>query len=202
MPLSISPPTTDIEILSQAVMLCGGPGFNTIESGGPFAQAAAAFYGSFVSGEIASNRWRFAEASQQVASLTTLNPAFDGWNYYYDLPSDLLMFHHILPRTRYAVFGDRLLTTSNQPITIVYTKNVPVSKWPPAFSLYIIYSIAAMLAQSVTNSDALRNSLQNGAMYWRSRALFPDGSSTPPTTIRSNPWVEVRYGYYNQRGRS
>lgn len=200
MPLSISPPTTDIEIVSQACILCGREGFNSIESGGAFAESADRLYGTLVSAELGSNRWRFAMGTLQIASLTTLSPEFDGWNFYYELPSDLLMLHHLDPYIKYTVFGSRLLTYTNQSLTAVYTKNVPVSKWPPAFSMYIIYALATMLATNVASSAALAGALREERNAWQSRALFADGQSSPAQQIISRPWIEARYGYYRRGG--
>jgi len=192
--MPISPPTTNIEIISQAAVLCGKQKFNTITAGGPFAEAGQDLFNTLVSAELGSNRWRFAQVSQSIASLTTLTPTFDIWEYYWELPADLLMLTRVDPMIRYTVFGNRLLTSSNQtPLTVIYLKNVPVSKWPPPFSMYIIYELAYLLAMSVTNSDRMVSRIASGRDLWHSRALFADSQSSPQRTIRSQPWITARY---------
>lgn len=193
MPLGISPPSTDIEIISQACSLCGKSSFNTIESGGAFARDAQAFYNTIVSSELGSNRWRFALKAQEISTLTDLDPGFDGWLYYWTLPSDCIMLHTISGFFDYTVFGNRILTKSNQKMTAIYSQNVPVSQWPPAFSMYIIYALANMLAASITNSDRMVLRITKDMQRWESRALFADGQNSPIKSMRARPWIDVRW---------
>ncbi len=170
--MSITQPTTDIEIISQASILCGRQGFNSIDSGGSFAQDGSALYQTLVCAELGSNRWRFAQAFQAMGVLSTLTPSFDSWNYYWEMPADLLMLFRLDPMVNYAVFGNRVLTNTNQSLTVIYAKSVPVSKWPATFSMYIVYKLASMMAISVTNSDRMVARINGGADMWESRACF------------------------------
>lgn len=196
---SFSPPNTKIEIISQAAILCGRQNFNTLDAGGPFAQDASALLDSLVSAELGSNRWRFAQSSMQISTLTTLTPTFDGWLYYFELPSDLLMLTSIDPFVDYIVYGSRVLTKTDQELVAKYTRNVPVSKWPPAFSFYMVWHLASLLAVSITNSDRMVARIMKDKDRWESRALFSDGQNTQPSRFRSNPWVDVRYQFRIRR---
>lgn len=197
--MSITPPTTDIEIISQAAVLCGKQSFNSIDAGGAFALDADRLYNTVVSAELGSNRWRFAQEFQEMSTLTTLTPTFDGWQFFWEMPADLIMLHYIDPFVDYIVFGSRVLTKTDQTLTAVYSKNVPVSKWPPAFSMYMVYHLASMLAISVTNSDRMVQRIAQGMELWHSRALFSDGQNSRPQRIRSNPYVDVRYKFRTRR---
>lgn len=196
----ISAPTTKVEIISQAAMLCGKQSFNTLASGGAFAEDGDRVFNSLASAEMGSNRWRFCQAFEAMGTLTTLSPSFDGWLYYWNMPSEAIMFFRIYPAVDYTVFGDRVLTKTNQSLTAIYSKTVPVSEWPPAFSWYMTYAIAAVLGISVTNSDRIIARIQSGLELWHSRALFADGQSTKTRPIQSNPYVDVRSQFRN-RGR-
>lgn len=201
MPIAIQPPLTDIEIISQACSLVGKSTFNTIDAGGPFAKDAAAFYGTLVSAELGSNRWRFAQKDQPMAIITTLNPTWGGWQYYWEMPADLLMFFRVMPvGNDWEVFGRRVLLRTNQNITAIYSRNVPVSLWPPAFSMYIIYALAEMLAMSITNSDRMVLRLQKDKALWESRALFSDGQNSPVRAMRSRPWINARFAFRTFNG--
>jgi hypothetical protein len=197
---TISAPTTKVEIISQAAMLCGKQTFNSLASGGAFAQDGEVVFNSLVSAELGSNRWRFAMAFQAMGTLTTLTPSFDGWLYYWNMPSEAIMFFRIYPAVDYVVFGKQVLTKSNQSLTAIYSKTVPVSEWPPAFSWYITYAIASVLGMSVTNSDRMLARIQSGLELWHSRALFADGQNSKARPIQSNPYVDVRSQFRN-RGR-
>lgn len=192
MTITINSAQTDEEVVNMAVMICGKHGINTISTDDKFAQDAASFYGQIVQAELGSNRWRFALHSQQIASLTTLTPTFGSWEYYWDLPADMLMFQRLEPRTHYTIFGDRLLTRVNQPLIAIYLRSRPVSKWPEPFKLYIAYALADMLAISVTSSDRMVARIQENKKTWESRALFADGQSSPTRLIRSTPYINAR----------
>ena len=196
----ISPPATKVEIISQAAMICGKQKFNTLASGGAFAQDGDVIFNSLVSAELGSNRWRFAQEFQEMGTLTTLTPSFDGWLYYWEMPSDVQMFFRVYPAVDFLVFGSRVLTKSNQTLTAIYSKTVPVSKWPATFSWYISYAIAGVLGISVTKSDRILARIDAGLALWQSRALFSDGQSSKPRPIQSNPYIDVRAKFRN-RGR-
>jgi hypothetical protein len=189
-----SAPTTDIEIISAAIAMVGKQQtVNTTDGGGALATDAQKLYDSLVSAELGSNRWRFAQAFQQISIITTLDPSFDGWLYECQVPADCIMVQYLYPNIDYIVFGDKILTKSNQRFTVIYGRTVPVSKWPPAFSMYIIYHLATMLGISVTNSDRMLARIAAGMAKWESRALFADAQSSVTQPFRHNPYVDIRY---------
>lgn len=194
MPLTQDPAQTDIEIVSQAIQLCGKKKINSIDTGDEFAESASEFYGSLVNAELGSNRWRFALHYQAMGTLTALTPAFEGWNYYWDFPSDLIMLHRIYPFVNYTVFGDRLVTRSDSTLTAIYSRVRAVSKWPEPFKMYMIYALANMLAPSVTLSDKMVARIEGGLLFWKSRALFADGQNSPARTMRDQPYKQIRRG--------
>lgn len=192
-------PTTDIEIISAAIAMVGKQQtVNTIDGGGALATDAEKLYSILVTAELGSNRWRFAQTFKQISILTTLTPTFAGWLYECELPADCIMLQAVYPNCDYVVIGNKILTKSNQTITVVYSHTVPVSKWPPAFSIYIVYHLASMLGISVTNSDRMIARIAAGMKTWESRALFSDAQSCSTLPFRFNPYVDVRY---RNRGR-
>lgn len=194
-----SAPTTEIEIINAAIALVGKQqSVNTTDGGGPLATDAEKFLGILVTSELSSNRWRFSQTFKQISILTTLTPSFAGWIYECELPADCIMLQAVYPNCNYTVMGNRILTQSNQRITVVYSHSVPVSKWPPAFSMYIVYHLASMLGISVTNSDRMLARIARGMEKWESRALFADAQSCSTLPFRYNPYVDVRY---RNRGR-
>lgn len=196
-----NPPTTKEEIIKTAVQLVGKQQtVNTIDGGGTLATNASDLYDTLVSAEMASNRWRFCQEFQEISIINNLSPNFDGWLYYAVIPADALMVLYVTPTREYLVFGENILLKSNQNFTLVFTKYVPVSKWPGAFSMYIAYHLAAMLGISVSNSDRLLARLDAGLKAWESRALFADGQSSSTKPIKFNPYVEVRYQSRTRRG--
>jgi len=189
-------PNTEIEIISGAIALVGKQqSVNTVDGGGALATSAQKLYGSLVGAELGSNRWRFAQQFKQISVLTTLDPNFDGWLYECQIPADCIMVQYVYPNIDYIVFGDKILTRNNQQFTVIYSRVVPVSKWPPPFSMYIMYHLAAMLGMSITNSDRMLARIAKGMETWESRALFADAQSSTTQPFRYNPYVVARYRY-------
>lgn len=190
----VSPPTTEIEIIKTAIALVGKQqSVNTIDGSGALGVDAQILYSSLVSAELGSNRWRFAQTFRQISVFTTLTPTFAGWIYECQVPADCIMIQAVYPNCDYTVMGERILTKSNQTMTVVYSHAVPVSKWPPAFSMYIVFALASMIGLSVTNSDRMLARLKAGNDKWESRALFADAQSCATMPFRYNPYVDVRY---------
>lgn len=187
-------PTTPDEVIADAISLVGKQQtVNTIDGGGPLAVDAEKFYGLLVTAELGSNRWRFSQTFQQISIFTTLAPSFAGWLYECQIPEDCIMLQAVYPNCDYTVLGGRILTRSNQTITVVYSHSVPVSKWPPTFAIYMVYALAAMLGMSITNSDRMLARIDKGLKEWQSRALFSDAQSCSTQPNRFNPYVDVRY---------
>jgi hypothetical protein len=192
-------PTSAIEIQAASIALVGKQQtVNTIDGGGALATDAQKLYDILVTAELGSNRWRFAQTFKQISIITTLDPAFNGWTYECEVPADCIMIQAVYPNQLYTVMGTHILTKSNQTLTVVYSHSVPVSKWPPPFSMYIVWHLASMLGVSVTNSDRMLARLAAGMKNWESRALFADAQSCPTQPMRYNPYVDVRY---RNRGR-
>src|SRR6187402_2063299 len=189
-----SAPTTKIEIVQLAIAIAGKQQtVNTIDGGGALAINASMVYDSLVCAELGSNRWRFAQDFQQIAILTALDPTFDGWKYFCELPAECLMVQYVTPNCDYLVFGNKILTRSNQKLTVVFGRNVPVSKWPGAFSIYVAFRLATMLGITTTNSDRMLARIDKETSNWESRALFADGQSSSTQPMRYNPYVDIRY---------
>lgn len=200
MPETISAPKTKIEICSLAATVCGKSSFNTIDAGGAFAADLDKFFDTLVSAEIGSNRWKFCQNFQTMNILNTLNPSFDSWQYYWVLPADAVMVHYVDPSIDYIVFGDKVLTKTKQPATIIYSRTIPVSKWPPAFAMYIVFHLASLVGMSITNSDRMLARIDEGLKLWQSRALFSDSQSSRTDPLRHNPYIDVRYRTRTRRG--
>jgi hypothetical protein len=199
MPLTYGPPQTEIEIISNAMRLCGKSGITTIEVNDKFANDAAALLGSLVYAELGSNRWRFAETNQTLANVADITYDFEGWQYTWDLPADMLMLLRLDPMVEYTIHNGSILTKANQPIEAVYLQAVAVTKWSDAFKHYITYALADILSMSVTTSERMVKFIEAGSNKWESRALYSDGQSVPPREMRSRPYINVRYG--GRRGR-
>ncbi len=184
---------TDAEIIKNAGILCGNFEVLLTEKGNRFAEAATAMYGSLVEAEFGSNRWRFTIGYRELSVYTNLDPNVSGWTYQWSLPSDCLMPLAISPRVVYEIVGNRhIYTQSNQPITIKYTKAMPVNMWNPTFKHYMTYALAELMCESVVPVEKAKK-ISVGRQMWESRALFADGQAQPSTPLQNVPWVNIRF---------
>ena len=100
MPEQITAPTTEVEVVSLAITMCGKQQtVNTIDGGGALATDGLKLFQVLVSAELASNRWRFAQDFQQSAILTTLTPAFGGWTLFLSATSRVHYGASCIPKT-------------------------------------------------------------------------------------------------------
>lgn len=183
------------DIIASAGMLCGQ--YNTMLSSGKadkFTSTAEAMFGSLIEAELGSNRWRFAQHTQEIASYADVDPSFNGWKYQWSLPADCLMLISIDPLMDYLVYGKYILTRQlpNNELKAKYCRNVPVNFWNAAFKHYFTYALAEILAESATNASKAEK-IGKLKSYWESRALFADGQSSFGTVMAVKPWIAVRY---------
>lgn len=187
------PITSDIDIVSMANELVGGQKITSAGGGVTGQQKAERMYAALKWAELGKQKWRFAQWYQSVSVLTTLTPSFEGWNYFFQLPADLLILHYLTPHVKYARFGDRILTQNDPPITAVYNRYVEVPQWPHNFRMYMVYKLADMLAVSVTLSDRMVARIRDGLIEWSDSSKFADAQQESQRPIFRNPYKDVRY---------
>lgn len=192
----ISGPTTEIEIISNAVMLCGKAPFSTIDDGGEFALSAQALYNQKMPSLMSQPHWRFNMKIQQLQQIANFDPDFQTWQYAWQLPSDYLSFETLDPIIDYQIFGERVYTRSGSPLKLSYRTQLPVSKWPVYFREYAVYELAVGLAFSVAESDGLEAKLKQELVEIRAMAMFIDAQNHPNVPIQNRPWISARAGWY------
>lgn len=188
------PPMTDADIIIAAGVVCGQNNILLNETGNRFAQSAATLYGPLVSAELGSNRWRFAQHTQQISIFQHI-PApeqFDSWIYKAALPGDMLILNSTFPFVRYTIWGNDILLTGNSPIILKYLRYVPVSMWDQTFKFFMIYQLAEQLSLSVCTDDK-RAQITVQRKHWESRALFADSQSCPGKPFIHRPWWDIRF---------
>jgi len=188
------PPQTDAEIIIAAGVVCGQMNVLLNDTTNRFAEAATTLYGPLVAAELGSNRWRFAQHTQQISIFEMIPPLeqWDSWIYKAKLPGDMLILNATFPFVRYAVWGDDILLTGNSPIILKYLRFVPVTHWDVAFRFFMAYQLAEHMAMSIVPADKVA---QITAMrkHWESRALFADAQSTPQRPFIHRPWWDIRF---------
>ncbi len=188
------PPQTDAEIIIAAGVVCGQMNVLLNDTTNRFAEAATTLYGPLVAAELGSNRWRFAQHTQQISIFEMIPPLeqWDSWIYKAKLPGDMLILNATFPFVRYAVWGDDILLTGNSPIILKYLRYVPVTEWDVAFRFFMVYQLAEHMAMSVCPAEKTTQIVKM-RQHWESRALFANAQSTPQQPFIHKPWWDIRF---------
>jgi hypothetical protein len=187
-----SPPTTDIEIMSDAIVLLGKRSIQTIDDADEFAVSVQKFYDLLVSSELAKNMWKFATKIVDLSQVAGFDPDFSWYNTAYDLPADFLSLVRIYPDIPYQIFGRRIYCGSTGRLQLVYNWNAPVTYWSNPFKEYMVYALAAKLSPSVTENVGLTQMMIMERNSAKAIAMYVDSQNSPSVPIQSVPWTSVR----------
>lgn len=188
----MSAPTTDIEIMSTAVILLGKNAFTTIDDADEFAVSVQKFYDLLVESELAKNSWKFAKKVVDLSQVAAFDPDYAWYNTAYDLPADFLSLVRVYPDIPYQIFGKRLYCTTTGRLQLEYNHNVPVTFWSAPFKEYMVYALAAKLSPSVTENINLTQMMVLERNTAKSIAMYVDSQNSPSVPIQSDPWRAVR----------
>lgn len=188
----MSAPTTDIEIMSTAVVLLGKKPFTTIADDSEFAVSTQMFWDLLVSSELAKNMWKFATKIVDLSQVAAFNPDFAWYNTAYDLPADFLSLVRVYPDIPYQIFGRRIYCASTGRLQLIYNWDVPVSYWSAPFKEYMVYALASKLAPSVTENVNMTQIMMLERDKAKAIAMYVDSQNSPSVPIQSSPWIEAR----------
>ena len=187
-------PTTDIEIMSNAVVLLGKKAFTTIDDADEFAVSAQKFYDMIVESELAQNSWKFAKKAVQLSQVAGFDPDFAEYTTAYDLPADFLSLVRMYPNIQYQIFGRRIYCSSQGILKLEYNYNAPVTRWSAPFKEYMVYCLASKMAPAVTENPNLIAQIISERNALRSSAMYIDAQNSPNRPIARNPWIACRTG--------
>ena len=190
----MSSPTTDIEIMSTAVVLLGKKAFTTIDDADEFAVGVQKFYDLLVESELAQNAWKFCKGHVQLSQVAGFDPDFAEFNTAYDLPADFLSLVRLYPNINYQIFERRIYTSGTGVLKLEYNRDVPVTRWSAPFKEYMVYALAAKLAPAVTENPQIAQQMKSERDLVRTTALYIDAQNSPNQPIQRNPWIAVRTG--------
>lgn len=182
-----------VDIVSNALLLVGHPAISSFDPDqGAGAAVGDALYDSTLNYMLSTTYWRFSVKQQRLNRLSA-TPT-QGWQYAFQLPSDMITLHRVYPRSNYQIFGNKLYSNH----TDLYADYIyaPEATELPGYFVHILqYKLAADLAISITN-DTQKNQLYS--MKYASEvkvAMAADAKSHPPEAIRDQPFTDVRlYG--------
>ena len=179
-----------VDIVSNALLLVGHPPISSFDPDqGAGAAVGEALYDTTLSYILSTTYWRFTVKQQSLNRLTA--KPLQGWQYAFQLPTDLLTLHRVSPRSNYQIYGD-LLYSNHTELIADYTYVPEATELPSYFVQIFQYKLAADFAISITN-DTQKNQLyelkyQNELKV----AMAADAKNHPPEAIQDSPFTDVR----------
>lgn len=169
-------PTSQVEIISNAVALLGHKPIITLDNGDAMVTAAVQAYDMLLPWILSNNNWRFAVAIQPLTQLPEIPPA--PWGAVYQLPSGFLKLLRLYPNIyTFDLYNNNKLYTILRnnyypcdcngspplpppipptpcqyqgyiPLSIEYVFQPDVTQLPARFIPYLVHEIASYLALS------------------------------------------------------
>lgn len=180
----------------------------TIDDDLPVARQAKALWDETLRLLLAEHPWNFAIRHAEL-NANAAAPA-NGWNYGFDLPADCLRMLPGGPEfsdewNRGEREGDTYYTDGEATLPVRYISSEAggtVSRWPPHFVHAMTLMMAERLAETVTQSEGIKDRLRERAAEALRRAKRVDGLETGYTerrqaTARSD-WLSGMFSPYNR----
>jgi len=198
---------TNISICSSALILLGQPAIASFTEDSDAARTCAQLYPTQKAALIAAYPWAFSKKKVQLAQLVTA--PISGWTYQYTMPTDRVgetfaVFASsgvgVRPTLLYDIQGGKLLTNHTE-IWLDYQYNVAESLLPEHFVQLLVFVLASIFAEPVTEVTAKAGYWHDVAYgtpsenmrggYFRT-ATGIDGRGHPNQAINSDELISVR----------
>lgn len=184
---------SDIDIVSNALLLIGDEPISAFTEAGAGATIAANLYPNTLSKMLSEHPWSFAFKEQQLSRLSATPDRKTNYEYAFQMPVDLIRMWAIMPNSRYAIIGS-LLYSNETELLARYIYKVDEAELPPHFIEALQYKLASDFAISVTED-------RNKAQYYAeladrslSKAKSVDSQGRPQTPVISSPFLDAHYG--------
>lgn len=190
---------TDIEVAQRAMVLVGMEPLSSFTEATDEALVMNTSYEDIVEDCLAQNNWNFATGQIQLSRLA--DAPVDRWDAAYVMPTepaviqvqtvtieDAVQQYDIYERYIY------LNANENDRVVLNYIFRVDTQYWPPAFTLWVIYRLASILALSVTRkADIARSYSQLADVQFR-RAKSRDAQQVTTQQVALSRYHRIRLG--------
>ena len=174
-------------IINQALILIGESPVTDFTS--PVGNIANSLYETSRDSMLTDHRWRFAV--KKVALVVASTSPVNEWQYWFTLPTDMLLLIRTYPNSSYEVFEDKLATNSST-VSIDYVFDPGEQKYPEYFVKALAHNLASDMALAVTNDKTLEGIMAAKAARFVAAATHKDSQGRPSTAIQSRPFIDVR----------
>ena len=186
-----SPATSEVEICNLALAAVGSRNILSLNDDSKRARLCKLHYYRERNRLLRSHFWKFAIKRQSLALSTE---KVDGWDYVYQLPSDLIrILYPDVNLHLYRIEQDKLLTN----VILSYLRYVQLientAKFDECFIDALVCKIAYKLAKPIADNESLKNDLEQEYARAITEARSTDAMEDGPQWIDSEEWLASRY---------
>lgn len=182
-----------IDIASNALLLVGDNPISSFDDPGAGAQAAANLYPETKKRLLSEHPWSFALKQQRLNRLSETPDELTGYQYAFQLPTDLIRIWNMQPNCNYSIVGN-LLYANQTSILATYIYDVDEVNLPPHFVKSLEYSLASDFAIAVTEDDAKASLYERKQINASAQAMSIDSQGSPQVGIIDSPLISARFG--------
>tara|TARA_B100000575_G_C23045960_1_gene602068 strand:- start:16 stop:645 length:630 start_codon:yes stop_codon:yes gene_type:complete len=191
--------STDIEVAQRAMVLVGMNPLSTFTEATDEALVMNTTYEDIVQDCLAQHNWNFATGQKQLPRLSDV--PLDRWSAAYALPTEpaVVQVQTVTVDSvvqQYDIYEKYLYINAdiNDDVILSYIFRPATSQWPPAFTLWVVYRLAGILALSVIRKGDIANSYATLAENQFRRAKSRDSQQTSTQSINLSRFTRVRLG--------
>jgi len=192
-------PSTDIEVAQKAMVLIGLEPLTSFTDNTDEALVMNTIFEDVVADCLAQHNWNFATGQKQLARLTDA-PA-DRWDAAYALPISpkVLQVQTVTiddATQSYDIYERYLYINAQESDVVVlnYIFRPETQYWPPAFTMWVIFRLASVLALSVTRKADIAGQFTTLAENQFRRAKARDSQQVTTQSLRLSRYHRVRLG--------
>ena len=190
---------TDIEVAQRAMVLVGMEPLSSFTEATDEALVMNTSYEDIVEDCLAQNNWNFATGQIQLSRLA--DAPVDRWDAAYAMPTDpaVIQVQTVTIEDavqQYDIYEKYIYlnASENDRVVLNYIFRVDTQYWPPAFTLWVIYRLASILALSVTRkADIARSYSQLADVQFR-RAKARDAQQVTTQQVALSRYHRIRLG--------
>tara|TARA_R110002072_G_scaffold240894_1_gene399380 strand:+ start:24 stop:650 length:627 start_codon:yes stop_codon:yes gene_type:complete len=190
---------TDIEVAQRAMVLVGMEPLSSFTESTDEALVMNTTYEDLVEDCLAQNNWNFA-TGQIVLSRLADTPV-DRWDSAYAMPTEPAVIQVQTVTVgkvvqTYDIYEKYIYINAqaNEEVVLNYIYRVDTQYWTPAFTLWVIYRLASILALAVTRKADVAKSYREMADLQFRRAKARDAQQVTTNNVSLSRYHQIRNG--------